>query len=104
VSNDQLFYDPLLHLPPRLLEEERRRQLSSTFWGADGLLILIPLRLGLAGLNPIYIPGNQFEISRLATTRSPSHPFTWCIWLNGAFGLIGFCLRQFEISRLATTH
>lgn len=56
-SDPPSFYDPLLHLPPKLLEEERRRSCSSALWSTDGLVILVPLRLGLNGLNPIYIPG-----------------------------------------------
>lgn len=58
-SDPPSFYDPLLHLPPKLLEEERRRSCSSALWSTDGLVILVPLRLGLNGLNPIYIPGRR---------------------------------------------
>lgn len=55
------FFDPLLHVPPSVLAQEKERQLQYT-WAKDSIIVLVPLRLGLDSLNPAYIPGTLLPI------------------------------------------
>jgi hypothetical protein len=51
------FFDPLLNMPPGMAEFQRKQQEKAATWGPHGLMIIIPLRLGLECVNPIYFPG-----------------------------------------------
>ncbi len=58
------FFDPLLHRPPEVVAADKKAQerleagmLNRPWIAGEGVMILVPLRLGLASLNADYIPG-----------------------------------------------
>lgn len=58
------FFDPLLHRPPQVVEADSKAQarreqgmLNRPWIAGEGVVILVPLRLGLASLNGDYMPG-----------------------------------------------
>ena len=64
------FFDPLLHRPPEVVEADRKAQarreqgmLNRPWIAGEGVVILVPLRLGLASLNGDYIPGACLGLS-----------------------------------------
>ena len=65
IGSDAGFFDPLLNIPPSLLALEKERELHSTWSTPHGIIVLIPLRLGLDSLNPAYIPGNDEQLQVL---------------------------------------
>ena len=63
-SKAEPFFDPLLHRPPEVVEADSKAQarreqgmLNRPWIAGEGVVILVPLRLGLASLNGDYIPG-----------------------------------------------
>lgn len=59
------FFDPLLNRPPAMVEEDRRREAGHGPWAKEGAVVVVPLRLGLANLNPAYIPGERGALAFL---------------------------------------
>lgn len=77
------FFDPLLHRPPAMEAADRKEQarreagmLQRPWVAGEGVVILVPLRLGLASLNADYIPGQSVGrvcYALLFSSRNSTH-------------------------------